>query len=87
MSEEVQNNENNQEANVANFGVQDLTIMLNIINVCSERGAFKPAEMQTVGGVYARLVDFLRANGVIKENNENQVEEATEEPAEKITGE
>jgi hypothetical protein len=39
--------------------VQDLALMKNIIDLCSTRGAFKPAEMAAVGGVYNKLSAFL----------------------------
>ena len=41
--------------------VQDLTAMKTIIDVASQRGAFKPAEMTTVGTVYGKLEAFLNA--------------------------
>lgn len=41
--------------------VQDLTALKNIIDVASQRGAFKPSEMVTVGQTYMRLEQFLAA--------------------------
>ncbi len=41
--------------------LQDLQLMKQIIDICSTRGAFKPAEMATVGSVYNKLDSFLQA--------------------------
>lgn len=45
------------------LGVNDLKIMVRTLQVCSERGAFKAEEMTTVGGLYQRIVGFLKATG------------------------
>ena len=39
--------------------INDLSAMKSIIDVASSRGAFKPAEMMTVGQVYTKLNNFL----------------------------
>jgi len=41
--------------------VQDLSAIKAIIDVASQRGAFKPGEMMTVGQTYTRLENFLIA--------------------------
>jgi|TARA_Y100000389_G_scaffold201847_1_gene245568 hypothetical protein len=41
--------------------VQDLTALKSIIDVASQRGAFKPNEMMTVGQTYTKLETFLNA--------------------------
>lgn len=41
--------------------VQDLQALKTIIDVASQRGAFKPNEMMTVGQVYTKLEMFLNA--------------------------
>jgi hypothetical protein len=41
--------------------VQDLNAIKAIIDVASQRGAFKPGEMMTVGQTYTRLENFLIA--------------------------
>lgn len=41
--------------------VQDLQALKSIIDVASQRGAFKPNEMMTVGQTYNRLEVFLNA--------------------------
>jgi hypothetical protein len=41
--------------------VQDLQSLKTIIDVASQRGAFKPNEMVTVGQTYSKLEQFLGA--------------------------
>lgn len=41
--------------------VQDLQALKNIIDVASQRGAFKPNEMVVVGQTYNKLEQFLTA--------------------------
>ncbi len=41
--------------------IQDLTSLKSIIDVASQRGAFKPNEMVTVGQTYSKLETFLTA--------------------------
>ena len=41
--------------------VNDLNALKSIIDVASQRGAFKPNEMMTVGQVYTKLEQFLAA--------------------------
>jgi len=41
------------------LSITDLAAIKNIIDVAASRGAFKAAEMKTVGEVYDRLTGFL----------------------------
>jgi len=41
--------------------VQDLQALKTCIDVASQRGAYKPAEMEVVGRTYNRLSQFLEA--------------------------
>lgn len=45
----------------AELTVQDLQAIKQIIDVASQRGAFRPNEMMTVGGIYTKLEAFLNA--------------------------
>jgi hypothetical protein len=49
------------EAQGPDLTVQDLQAIKNIIDVASQRGAFKPNEMMTVGQTYNKLEQFLAA--------------------------
>lgn len=48
------------EQNPNDLNIQDLAVMKGIIDVASERGAFKPNEMAAVGTVYNKLELFLK---------------------------
>ncbi len=63
------------EAPAAELTVQDLTSIKQIIDVASQRGAFKANEMAVVGTTYNKLESFLGAV------------QATQEPKEEPKGE
>ena len=50
----------NQEA--PQLSLQDIATSVQIIDICSRRGGFEGAELETVGGLRNRLVSFLEAN-------------------------
>jgi|TARA_B110000240_G_scaffold33957_1_gene36816 hypothetical protein len=50
-----------EEAQGPDLTVQDLQALKSIIDVASQRGAFKPNEMMTVGQTYSKLETFLNA--------------------------
>lgn len=53
--------ETEAQAAPAELTVQDLNALKVIIDVASQRGAFKPNEMTTVGTTYTKLETFLNA--------------------------
>lgn len=67
MSEETKATEAQAKAapaateNAAELTVTDLQSIKTIIDVASQRGAFKPNEMMAVGQVYTKLETFLTA--------------------------
>jgi hypothetical protein len=50
------------------LNVQDLNMLRSIIDLAAQRGAFKPAEMAAIGGVYNKLNGFLE--GVAKQGQQ-----------------
>jgi hypothetical protein len=50
-----------QQNSEAELTVQDLNALKQIIDVASQRGAFRPNEMMTVGQIYTKLETFLNA--------------------------
>lgn len=76
MSEENQVEETTTEAQAEGLSVNDLAVMVNVIDACSKRGAFKPNEMETVGALYTKIVNFLVASGAIKVNDTESTDEA-----------
>ena len=67
-----------EQAQSPELTVQDLNAMKAIIDVASERGAFKPNEMMSVGTVYNKLETFLKA---VAEQQAAQQEAEAEAPA------
>lgn len=63
MSENTNANATNETVDLT---VQDLASMRSIIDVASQRGAFKPGEMVAVGTVYNKLASFL--DNIAKQN-------------------
>ena len=65
MSDENNNNTAPQAApapaqdEVVDLTLNDLAALKSIIDVASNRGAFKPTEMVAVGSVYTKLEKFL----------------------------
>lgn len=49
------------KAGAPDLTVQDLQALKAIIDVASQRGAYKPNEMEVVGRTYNRLDSFLQA--------------------------
>jgi len=45
--------------------LNDLILMGNIIQVTTQRGAFKAEEMATIGELYNKLVKFLESAGAV----------------------
>ncbi|MCX7592710.1 MAG: hypothetical protein N2235_02900 [Fischerella sp.] len=58
--------------------IGDLTLTLNLIQACAQRGAFKAEEMSTVGGLYERIYAFLDASGALKKADATPADAAAE---------
>lgn len=64
---EVTNTQTDQAAEPQekpNLTLQDLTLMVQILQVGTSRGAWKADELSSVGGLYDRITAFLTAAGV-----------------------
>jgi hypothetical protein len=62
-----------------NLQINDLVKILEILNVVSQRGAIRPDEFSTVGGIYERIFQFLDASGVFKKSEESDSEKSTDQ--------
>lgn len=55
-----------------NLTIQDLILVAQIIQLTSQRGAFRAEELQNVGALYNKLIAFLESVGAItKPENAN----------------
>lgn len=62
MAEEVKAEQGQpvaQEAKAPELTINDLGALRTIVDVATQRGAFKAAEMESVGKIYNRLSTFL----------------------------
>lgn len=71
--------------------LNDLILMGNIIQVTTQRGAFKAEEMATIGELYNKLVKFLEGAGAVTRTEaapEPETEATAEQaPAEEVVAE
>jgi hypothetical protein len=51
-----------EENTVPQITIQDLVLAANIIDLASQRGAFKAAEATQVGACFEKIVAFVKAN-------------------------
>lgn len=64
MTEEVKAAEATQAApqpSAPDLNISDLVALKSVIDIASQRGAFKAAEMEAVGKVYNKLNTFLES--------------------------
>ena len=67
------------------LSLQDMASMVQIVDICSKRGAFEGPELEAVGGLRNRLVQFVNASapkdGEVPEGEVPVVDEAPAEEA------
>jgi hypothetical protein len=67
-----------EEQAAVGLGLGDLAAVIQIIDVCSKRGAFEGPELESVGQVRGRIAAFVQANAPQQEEAEGEAEEQTE---------
>lgn len=55
----VEESQTSQSQQSTNLTIQDLASIINIIDLASQRGAFKASEMTAVGTIYTKLTNFI----------------------------
>ena len=65
QAEAVSQPQQTEQSTAPNLTVQDLITVAQIIQVSSQRGAFRAEELQNVGGLYNKLIAFLESVGAI----------------------
>lgn len=71
MTEQAQAQTNN-----VNITLQDIITVVQVIDACSERGAFKGEELAVVGQVREKFNQIVQANMPKEEKAEEKTEEA-----------
>ena len=56
------------------LNISDLVQVVQIIQVTSQRGAYRAEELGTVGALYTKLVAFLESVGAINQSQANAEE-------------
>ncbi len=59
--------------------LNDFALVINIIDACTERGAFKGNELAAIGQLREKFVAFVKANTPEQEQSETKTEETEEE--------
>ena len=54
--------ENQAAEETVQLSLQDISTMVQVIDICSKRGGFEGPEMEAVGGLRNRIVAFVNAN-------------------------
>ena len=66
MSEENSQEQTAPEQAGGNLNLQDLLLVAQVIQICTQRGAFRAEEMSNIGSLYDRLIAFLNTTGALK---------------------
>ena len=69
-----------------NINLNDLRIMAKIIEISTERGAFKANELRSVGDIYEKLVTFVNSAQEAQQSSQD-VEPSLEEEESKENNE
>jgi hypothetical protein len=64
------------------LSIQDIVLSANIIDLATQRGAFKAAEAGQVGACFEKLVAFIKANTPESEENKEATATKAESPKE-----
>jgi len=60
--EEVQTEQTEQAQQPIGLTLQDMKILAGAIEIASQRGGFRAAELEVIGATYNKLAAFLKAN-------------------------
>jgi len=61
MSEEANTAVAEEEVQQPQLSLQDMATVVQVIDICSRRGAFEGPELEAVGGLRSRVVAFVNA--------------------------
>ena len=78
MSEETEVQHEPVVATADELTLNDLAVVLQVIDVCSKRGAFEGNELKDVGTLRNRIAEYVNARVPQKTEEESTEEAATE---------
>lgn len=64
-AQEIQTNTTADQTGPVGLTLQDLVLVAQIIQVNSQRGAFRAEELTAVGNLYTKLIAFLQQSGAL----------------------
>lgn len=67
------------DENQTQLTLNDFALVVNIIDACTERGAFKGNELASIGQIREKFVAFIKANTPEGEQTTDTEKENTEE--------
>ena len=67
------------ENNEPSININDLNLSLQVIDICSERGAFKGSELKDIGILRDKLYAFIEANKPDESEEDDSEESESEE--------
>lgn len=65
QAEQVQATEQPSQEQAVGITLQDLVFVAQLIQLTSQRGAYKAEELEGVGSLYNKLIAFLQSTGAI----------------------
>lgn len=65
-----------QQPQQGGLSLQDLITVTQIIQLSSQRGAFRAEEMEQVGALYTKLVGFLQSTGALQQPEAEEKKDA-----------
>ena len=71
-----------EQTTAPNISLNDFVVVVNIIDACSQRGAFKGDELTAVGQLRDKFASFVKANTTEETEEDTTVDEATAEVTE-----
>ena len=73
-TQQVQAEETQPQQTAPSLSLQDLITVAQIIQLTTQRGAFRAEELQNVGALYNKLVAFLESTGAVQRSPEGAQE-------------
>lgn len=67
--QEIQQEQVTEQQPAPSLTLQDLVLVAQIIQIGSQRGAFRAEELADVGNLYTKLIAFLQATGALTPAN------------------
>ena len=66
--------EENTVQETTGLSLQDLAAVVQVIDLCSQRGAFQGSELEAVGGLRGRIQAFVASNTPAEEETTEEAE-------------